>query len=400
MAASSRSVLRDLASLHVDVRVRLDVDLAAARDRDVLALDRDRSILLQGDARVSRLEQDLVTGDEGELLADLDLVVLANLNRGAPSDLKRFVLADALGTAVADRQALVLADIRGAVAADRDRLVLVYRLRSIGMDRDCLVLFYRLGPVVLDVSLLVVVDRLGAIVPDPVRLVHLNLDILIPLGVDEDLLVSFLVLESDLVVIRRAAAERAAALDAALRLVGGKVVRRHALSVVDAADDDWLGHVSFEEVDHDLLADAGNVNRAPALAGPWRHDPDPAGAVAVLLAFPVPVELHLDARILVREDLLASGPDDDRRLRPPHRGDRRDARRAEGQGGWEAGEVVLIREPASVGTQVGGFGRGVLELVDDPRTVSLEMALERELVARDDLAAVARGVHEDAGGRL
>ena len=58
----------------------------------------------------------------------------------------------------------------------------------------------------LDVRCLVVVDRLLAIVPDPVRLVVLDLDVLVLLGVDEELLRALLVLEADLVEVGRAAA--------------------------------------------------------------------------------------------------------------------------------------------------------------------------------------------------
>src|SRR6266508_589052 len=123
MTASSRSVLRDLASFHGDVRVRFDVDLPASRNRDVLSFDLDGPVLFHGNARVAGLEQNLVAGVEGELLADLDLVVLSNLDRRAPGDLKLVVFPDARRAAAGDRHALVLADVRGAAASDGDRLV-------------------------------------------------------------------------------------------------------------------------------------------------------------------------------------------------------------------------------------------------------------------------------------
>ena len=115
-----------------------------------------------------------------------------------------------------------------------------------------------------------------------------------------------------------AALEAAAALDAALRRVGGQVVGRHLLGVVDAADDDRLVGVAFEEVDDHFLADARDVDHAPLLAGPGRADADPAGAVGVVLALAVPVELHLHAAVLVGEDLLAGRADDDGGLRALH----------------------------------------------------------------------------------
>ena len=70
-----------------------------------------------------------------------------------------------------------------------------------------------------------------------------------------------------------------------------------------------------------------------AAAGPALRHPHEAGAVLVLLAQPVPVELDFDPRILVGENLLARRPDDRCRLRPAHDGSRRDPRRTIGQGG-------------------------------------------------------------------
>ena len=55
---------------------------------------------------------------------------------------------------------------------------------------------------------------------------------------------------------------------------------------------------------------------APLLAGPGRRHADPARAVGVVLALPVPVELDLHPAVLVGEDLLAGIADDDGRLRP------------------------------------------------------------------------------------
>ena len=89
------------------------------------------------------------------------------------------------------------------------------------------------------------------------------------------------------------------------------------LGVVDAADDDRLVGIAFQEIDDHLLADARNVDRAPLLAGPGRADAHPAGAVGVVLALAVPVELHFHAAVLVGEDLFAARADHDRRLRVP-----------------------------------------------------------------------------------
>ena len=59
-----------------------------------------------------------------------------------------------------------------------------------------------------------------------------------------------------------------------------------------------------------FLADARDVDRRPILARPGAGDAQPAGAVFVVLAVAVPVELHFDAPVLVREDFLAGGADD------------------------------------------------------------------------------------------
>ena len=80
-----------------------------------------------------------------------------------------------------------LSTVLGAIAVDRDRLVVVDGL----------------GAIVLDVGRLVVIDRLRPIVADPVRLVVLDLDVLVLLGVDEELLRALLVLEPDLVEVGR-----------------------------------------------------------------------------------------------------------------------------------------------------------------------------------------------------
>src|ERR1700722_7822138 len=75
-------------------------------------------------------------------------------------------------------------------------------------------------------------------------------------------------------------------------------------------------------------------------------DADPAGAVLVLLAQAIPVELHHDPAVLVGMDLLARGADDHRRLRATHHRLGRDAGRAElllaGNRGEAAAELMLV----------------------------------------------------------
>ena len=120
-----------------------------------------------------------------------------------------------------------------------------------------------------------------------------------------------------------------ARLDARLRHVGRQIVGRHLLGVVDAAGDDRLVRIAFEEIDDHLLADARDRDHAPALARPRMRDADPARAVLVLLAVAVPVELHLHAAVLVGVDLVAARADHDRGLRPLHERLRRAAPRPE-----------------------------------------------------------------------
>jgi hypothetical protein len=101
------------------------------------------------------------------------------------------------------------------------------------------------------------------------------------LGVEEDLLGAPLVLEAELVEVGRRPSHGRAALDAGLGAVRRQVVRRHLLGVVDAPGDQRLVRIALEEGDDHLLADAGNRDDAPVLAGPVLRDANPAGAVLV-----------------------------------------------------------------------------------------------------------------------
>src|SRR5437879_1997371 len=63
-------VLRDLGALHRHIARGLDVDVTAAIERNVVTLDGDCTVLLEGDARRARLQDDLVAGFDCQLLAD------------------------------------------------------------------------------------------------------------------------------------------------------------------------------------------------------------------------------------------------------------------------------------------------------------------------------------------
>jgi len=117
------------------------------------------------------------------------------------------------------------------------------------------------------------------------------------------------VLEADLVEVVRGALFGAAALDATLGHVVRQPVRRHVVLVVHAPGDDGAVRIAVEEVDDDLLSDAGDVNGAPLLAGPHLRHPHPDRRVLVALAQSIPVELYLHPAVLVRVDLLVIGSD-------------------------------------------------------------------------------------------
>ena len=87
-------------------------------------------------------------------------------------------------------------------------------------------------------------------------------------GVEEDLFAAFFVLEAEFVVVGGAAALGAAGHEGGAGHVIGKSVRRHLVVVVDTAGDDGAVGAAFEEFDDDFLADAGNVDGPPILAGP------------------------------------------------------------------------------------------------------------------------------------
>ncbi|MCY1293154.1 hypothetical protein D9M68_522640 [compost metagenome] len=79
------------------------------------------------------------------------------------------------------------------------------------------------------------------------------------------------------------------------------------LGVVQAAADQRLVGIAFEEGHQHLHADARDGDAAVAVAGPGRGHAQPAAGPVVGLAVAVPVELHLDAAVAVAVDLLALG---------------------------------------------------------------------------------------------
>src|SRR5262249_29962295 len=256
-----------------------------------------------------------------------------------------------------------------------------------------------LGAVLPDLDGLAAVLGLGAAHLEGVVVLHDPVKVL--LGVEVDFLGVLLVLEAQLVEVIGAAALGAARFEDALGLVGRQAVGRHLLGVVHPAGDDGPVRVALEEIDDDLLADAGVEDDAPVLAGPVLRDADPAGAVLVLLALAVPEELDLDPAVLVGVDLLALGPDHDGGLRAL------DERLGGGAGGAErhrvgdAGEgVAVVRAGAvaavaAVGGRVLHGGEGVA-----PHLGVAVVVLQAELAAGGERAAAAGAGHHVVGGLL
>ena len=101
------------------------------------------------------------------------------------------------------------------LGAVRRRSLIVSLLPTVSVRSTPMVIVSLLSTVsvrsCLTMRRLVVVDRLLAVVAHPVRLVVLDLDVLVLLGVDEELLRALLVLEADLVEVAVAAALAASA---------------------------------------------------------------------------------------------------------------------------------------------------------------------------------------------
>jgi len=82
------------------------------------------------------------------------------------------------------------------------------------------------------------------------------------------LFVTFLIFKADLVEVAGRPALAAAALDAALGLVGWQIVGRHVVFVVDVPSDDGALWIAVQERDDHFLANAWQVLRTPPGPGP------------------------------------------------------------------------------------------------------------------------------------
>src|SRR5690554_5647162 len=162
------------------------------------------------------------------------------------------------------------------------------------------------GAVVLFGQVLGVTIGLDAFVPfvaDADALVVLDVLFPVALGVDENLLLARLVLDAQFV--EAVAAGAAQALEQAAGLVFRQLTGHRVSAVVQAATDQRLVRVAFEEADQHLHADTRDGDAAPVVAGPAAGHPQPAAGVGVGLALAVPVELDLDAALFVAVDFFA-----------------------------------------------------------------------------------------------
>src|SRR5690554_3765634 len=134
------------------------------------------------------------------------------------------------------------------------------------------------------------------------------LDLPVALGVDEDLLLTGLVLDAQFV--EAVAAGAAQALEQAAGLVCRQLTGHRVDAVVQTAGDQWLVRVAFQKTDQYFHADARDGDAAPVVAGPAAGHPQPAAGVGIGLAFAVPVELDLDPALGVAVDFFAGGAGD------------------------------------------------------------------------------------------
>ena len=170
----------------------------------------------------------------------------------------------------------------------------------------------------VDAQRVVVLHARAAVVADADRLISLDRHAHVALGMQVEGFAALLVLELQRVGVGRRALLARPCDKAALRGVVGHLEGRRVVAVVDAAGDDGLVGVALEKVDDDLVADARREERAEVLPGPDLGHADQARALLVLLAAPVPVELHAHAAELVGMDLVAVFAHHDGRLRPAH----------------------------------------------------------------------------------
>src|SRR5690606_23598495 len=225
-------------------------------------------------------------------------------------------------------------------------------------------------------------------------------DMFVPvtLGMDVDLFLALAVLDAQFVV---AATPRGAeCLEDGAGLVGGQLVRHLVFEVVQAACDEWLVGIAFEEGDQDFHPHTRYGDATVSTACPTAGYPQPATGAVIVLAMPVPVELDADAAIPITMDLLAMGSRHPRGLAaadgPLRMAQRRAIDRTPGR--CDEGIAVALREIRIViiGRGDGLFQHlGLFPLVDQfgqqPQIVLVRarMAGERQEVTTDQPGDIA-----------
>ena len=154
------------------------------------------------------------------------------------------------------------------------------------------------------------------LVADPLEGIILDSDILIALGVDENLLAVLGVFQPDLV--ETGASFAGIALERGHGRLGRQAVGRHVDTVIDPASNDGLIGVTFQEIHDHFLADARDIHRSPLLTRPHLRNSNPAGTVLIGLTVAVPVKLAFHPTVLIGIDFLATRPHHGGSLRSLH----------------------------------------------------------------------------------
>src|SRR3984957_7807782 len=142
----------------------------------------------------------------------------------------------------------------------------------------------------------------------------------------------------------------------------GKLVGHSLVSVVDATGDKRAIGVAFHKTDHHFLTHAGNPHGAPSLAAPGLGNPTPAGAVFILLALRVPIELDFDAAVFIDPDFFSGLTHHQCSLRTLNKRLRRDARGTKWNVGRNTRKVIRVASRAGIALRITAISRYMLNL--------------------------------------
>src|SRR5215471_19855073 len=161
--------------------------------------------------------------------------------------------------------------------------------------------------------------------------------------------------------------------------------------ILDAANDDRLVWVAFQEVDNHFLPNTRDVYHAPVTSSPRSPHTDPAGTISVVLAATVPVELDFHTAVLVGEDFFPCRANDGRGVRPVDERPRRGPQRPIGESERNACEYVAVMAVAfgRASASTNPLVRHVAYRGQNVRPVGIEMIGKSEFMAGNQLAATA-----------